>query len=518
MTDYETPKPVVLCILDGWGDGPDTSTNAIARAETPNWDAMLASNPRARLDASEHHVGLPDGQMGNSEVGHMNLGAGRIVLQDLPRIDAAIDDGSLANHDGLIAFIDKLKSSGGTAHIAGLMSPGGVHSHQDQIVALARYLTASDVPIAVHAFLDGRDTPPTSATEYLEAFIAAAEGAPIATICGRYFAMDRDKRWDRVERAYRLLVDADGVRADDPVEAVRAAYEADVTDEFVEPTVINGYAGMRDGDGLLMANFRADRAREILSALLVSDFDGFNRGAGVKFAGTLGLIEYSEALNPVIPPLFPSLDLKRVFGELLAENRHHQLRIAETEKYAHVTFFFNGGREQVFEGEERILVPSPDVATYDLQPEMSADEVTDKLIEEIGTGRFDFILVNYANTDMVGHTGDFAAAVRAVEAVDHCLGRLRDAVLGAGGALLVTADHGNAEMMTDPQTGGPHTAHTLNRVSLVLIGCDQRVESLIDGRLADVAPTLLDLMSLPQPAEMTGRSLLAEAGARRAAG
>lgn len=518
MTEFEASKPVVLCILDGWGDGPDTSTNAIARAETPNWDAMLASSPKARLDASEHHVGLPDGQMGNSEVGHMNLGAGRVVLQDLPRIDAAINDGSLAHLEGFRAFIDKLKASGGTAHIAGLMSPGGVHSHQDQIAALARYLSAAGVPVAVHAFLDGRDTPPTSAADYLEAFVDASEGARVVTVCGRYFAMDRDNRWDRVERAYRLMVDADGARAEDPVEAIRAAYDKDVTDEFVEPTVIGDYNGMRDGDGLLMSNFRADRAREILSALLVSDFDGFQRGHRVDFAATLGLIEYSEALNPMIEPLFPSLDLERVFGELLAEAGYRQLRIAETEKYAHVTFFFNGGREQVFDGEERILVPSPDVATYDLKPEMSADEVTDKLVDAIGTRRFEFILVNYANTDMVGHTGDFAAAVRAVEAVDRCLGRLRDAVLDAGGALLVTADHGNAEMMTDPQTGGPHTAHTRNLVPLVLVGCDQRVEAIADGRLADVAPTLLDLMLLPQPAEMTGKSLLAETGARRAAG
>jgi 2,3-bisphosphoglycerate-independent phosphoglycerate mutase len=513
----EIPKPVVLCILDGWGDGPDSPTNAITRAQTPNWDALLAEYPHARLDASEHHVGLPDGQMGNSEVGHMNLGAGRIVLQDLPRIDTAIADGTLTEHPNLCAFIDALRNSGGIAHIAGLMSPGGVHSHQDQIAALARYLTVAGIPVRIHAILDGRDTPPSSAKEYLVEFIKKSGGAPIGTVCGRYFAMDRDKRWDRVDRAIRLMVDAEGAHASNALDAIDMAYKAETSDEFVEPTVIGDYTGMKDGDGLLMANFRADRAREILTALLDPSFDGFARARQVSFAATLGLIEFSDALNPLIKPLFPSVKLEKVFGQLIADAGYTQLRIAETEKYAHVTFFFNGGQEQAFDGEERILVPSPDVATYDLQPEMSAAEVTDKLVDAIASNRFDFILINFANTDMVGHTGDFVAALKAVETVDHCLGRLRDAVVMAGGALFVTADHGNAEMMADPHSGGAHTAHTRNLVPAVLIDTSGQTTTLNDGCLADVAPTLLDLMQLAQPAEMGGRSLLTEPSRQRAA-
>jgi 2,3-bisphosphoglycerate-independent phosphoglycerate mutase len=512
----ETPKPVVLCILDGWGDGPDSPSNAITRAQTPNWNALLAEHPHARLNASEHHVGLPDGQMGNSEVGHMNLGAGRIVLQDLPRINTAVADGTLEQHPNLCAFINALRNSGGTAHIAGLMSPGGVHSHQDQIAALARYLTAAGIPLWIHAFLDGRDTPPSSAGKYLAEFNEKSGRAPIGTVCGRYFAMDRDKRWDRVERAVQLMVDAKGAHANDAIQAVEMAYKAEISDEFVEPTVIGGYTGMKDGDGLLMANFRADRAREILTALLDTSFDGFERARKVSFAATLGLIEFSNALNPLIKALFPSIELENVFGQLLADAGYTQLRIAETEKYAHVTFFFNGGQEQAFDGEERILVPSPNIATYDLQPEMSAAEVTNKLVDAITSGRFNFILVNFANTDMVGHTGDFAAAVKAVETVDHCLGRLRDAVVAVGGALLVTADHGNAEMMTDPNSGDAHTAHTRNLVPAVLIDTSGQVTTLNDGCLADVAPTLLDLMQLAQPAEMGGSSLLMEAGRQRA--
>lgn len=517
MTEHTAPRPVVLCILDGWGDGPDTETNAITRAHTPNWDAMRAESPFARLDASEHYVGLPDGQMGNSEVGHMNLGAGRVVLQDLPRIDAAIADGSLQGHSDLLAFIAAMRESGGTAHIAGLMSPGGVHSHQDQIAALARILADSEVPVRIHAFLDGRDTPPSSALGYLETFVEKSGGVPLATICGRYFAMDRDKRWNRVERAYRLIAEAEGQRSEDAFEAIRHSYDAGVTDEFLEPTVIGDFAGMQDGDGLLMANFRADRAREILTALLDPTFDGFERPRQISFAATLGLIEYSEALNPLIDPLFPSLELRNVFGQVLADAHLKQLRIAETEKYAHVTFFFNGGQEHAFNGEERILIASPDVATYDLQPEMSAREVTDRLVAAIATGAFDFILVNYANTDMVGHTGIFPAAVRAVEAVDDCLGRLRNAVLKAGGVMLVTADHGNAEMMVEPSTAAPHTAHTMNLVPALLVGEALEIEGLRDGCLADVAPTLLDLMRLPQPAEMTGESLLTAADKQRVA-
>ena len=516
MTNNTQSKPVVLCILDGWGDGPDSATNAITRAHTPNWDAMSAEGFQARLDASEQHVGLPDGQMGNSEVGHMNLGAGRIVLQDLPRIDAAIADGSLVVDPKLVSFQDALRKSGGTAHLVGLMSPGGVHSHQDQIAAVAKMLDAAGVPVCIHALLDGRDTPPSSAAQYLAEFAEASGNAKIGTICGRYFAMDRDKRWDRVSRAYKLLVDAHGERAADAVAAVKASYEAGTTDEFVEPTAIDDYSGMQDSDGILMLNFRADRAREILTALLDPAFNGFDRGRVVNFATTLGMIRYSDALNPFIAPLFPSIELENVFGDILAQSGCKQLRIAETEKYAHVTFFFNGGQEQKFDGEERILVASPDVATYDLKPEMSAPEVTDKLVAAIRSETFDFILVNYANTDMVGHTGDFDAAVKAVETVDACLGRLRQAVTEAGGTMLVTADHGNAEMMTDPASGAPHTAHTKNLVPAILIGAAQNIGALKDGCLADVAPTMLALMNLQQPPEMSGQSLLIEADQQRA--
>tara|TARA_B100000676_G_scaffold307369_1_gene365686 strand:+ start:1889 stop:3523 length:1635 start_codon:yes stop_codon:yes gene_type:complete len=517
MTEHIASKPTVLCILDGWGDGPDSSTNAITRAHTPNWDALSAEGLEAHLNASEHHVGLPKGQMGNSEVGHMNLGAGRIVLQDLPRIDNAIIDGSLARNPKLKAFQDTLLKSGGTAHLIGLMSPGGVHSHQLQIAAIAKMLTDAGVPVQVHALLDGRDTPPSSAAQYLTDFGEASGGIQIATICGRYFAMDRDNRWDRVMRAYELLVDSRGKRANDAVEAINTSYEMGTTDEFVEPTVIGDYTGMQDGDGILMANFRADRARELLTALLDSTFDEFNRGRIVNFASTLGLVEYSDALKPLISPLFPTIELENVFGEILARSGRKQLRIAETEKYAHVTFFFNGGREQKFAGEERMLIASPDVETYDKKPEMSAPEVTDKLVAAIHSGTFDFILVNYANTDMVGHTGDFDAAVKAVQTVDSCLGRLRKAVTDACGTMLVTADHGNAEMMADPALGTPHTAHTKNLVPVLLIGAAPGIGAIKDGCLADVAPTMLALMGIPKPKEMSGQSLLIEEDQERVA-
>jgi 2,3-bisphosphoglycerate-independent phosphoglycerate mutase len=476
---------------------------------------MAAEGLEAHLNASEHHVGLPRGQMGNSEVGHMNLGAGRVVLQDLPRIDAAIADGSLAYNPKLMSFQNALLDSRGAAHLIGLMSPGGVHSHQQQIAAIAKMMATAGVPVYVHALLDGRDTPPSSAAQYLVDFTEASGGIQVATICGRYFAMDRDNRWDRVMRAYEMLVDSQGKRATNAVDAIISSYEAGATDEFVEPTVIGNYTGMRDGDGILMVNFRADRARELLTALLDPHFDGFDRKRTVKFASTLGMIEYSDALNPLIKPLFPSIVLKNVFGEILAQSGRKQLRIAETEKYAHVTFFFNGGREQKFVGEERILVTSPDVATYDMKPEMSAPEVTDKVIAAIRSGTFDFILVNYANTDMVGHTGDFDAAVQAVQTVDSCLGRLREAVTDNGGTMLVTADHGNAEMMTDLTLGIPHTAHTKNLVPALLIGASQGVSALKDGCLADVAPTMLALMGIPKPKEMSGQSLLIEEDQKR---
>ncbi len=511
------PRPVVLCILDGWGERTERADNAILQAKTPNWDRFLKGSPHAQLQASELFVGLPKGQMGNSEVGHMNLGAGRVVLQDLPRIDLAIADGSLAKSPALTGFIAALKKSGGAAHLMGLMSPGGVHSHQDQLAVLARLLAAAGVAVKVHAFLDGRDTPPKSAAEYLAKFAADSAGlerVSVATVSGRYFAMDRDKRWDRVAKAYRALVDAEGEKALDAQPAVQQAYAAGKSDEFVPPTVIGGYAGMRDGDAVLCGNFRADRVREMLTALLDPAFSGFERGRVVRFAAALGITEYSTELNRFVQTIFPPEDLADTFGEVVSRAGLTQLRIAETEKYAHVTFFFNGGREAEFPGESRILVPSPKVATYDLKPEMSAPEMTDQLVAAIAAGRFDVIIVNYANTDMVGHSGDIGAAVKAVEAVDRCLGRLADAVTRAGGTLLITADHGNAEMMRDPETGQPHTAHTLNPVPLLLVNPPAQVAGLRDGRLADIAPTLLALLGLRQPAAMTGRSLVSRAAER----
>ncbi len=519
MTDSPSLRPVVLCILDGWGEREETDFNAVAAADTPVWDRLRATCPRARLDASGGEVGLPDGQMGNSEVGHMNIGAGRIVMQDLPRIDAAVADGSLAKAKAFTDFVAALKQSGGTAHLLGLMSPGGVHSHQDQMAVLANMLADEGIPVAVHAFMDGRDTPPSSGRGYMADFIAAAPRATIATVTGRYYAMDRDKRWERVEKGYAALAEGRGEAvADSALAAIDAAYSAGKTDEFVTATVVGGYGGMKDGDGILMANFRADRARELLAALLDPEFDGFARGRQINFAAATGLVEYSSALAKLMSSIFAPLALDNVLGQVVADAGLKQLRIAETEKYAHVTFFLNGGREEVFPGEDRILIPSPKVATYDLQPEMSAAEVTDKLVEAIDSGNYDLIVVNYANTDMVGHTGIMDAATAAVEAVDECLGRLEAAVVRAGGALLITADHGNAENMRDAATGEPHTAHTHNLVPLILAPDILHAKGVADGRLADLAPTVLELMELNIPAEMTGCSLILSGDERRAAG
>jgi len=511
MSERPRPRPVVLCVLDGWGHRREREDNAIRLARMPVWNRLLAECPHALLDASAHEVGLPAGQMGNSEVGHMNLGAGRIVLPDLPRVDQAVADGSLAKNPALGEFIAKLRKSRGRAHLFGLVSPGGVHSHQDHLAALARIVAGAGVPVVVHGFLDGRDTLPKSAAGFVARLLGDLRGAAnvtIGTIGGRYYAMDRDRRWDRVALAYDAIMSGAGEGAADALAAIEAAYARGETDEFARPSVLAGYRGMSDGDGLLMGNFRADRVRQILAALLDPDFDGFARKKRCAFAAAAGLVEYSRPLNRRMTALFPPLDLTDTLGEVVAKAGLRQLRIAETEKFAHVTYFFNGGEEQPFPGEERILVPSPKVATYDLKPEMSAHEVTDRLVAAIESGRFDLIVVNYANGDMVGHTGVLAAAIKAAETIDHCLGRLEAAVKRAGGCLLITADHGNLEQMRDPETGQPHTAHSMNPVPLVLVNAPASVESLSGGRLADVAPTVLALMGLPQSSAMTGRVLV----------
>ncbi|MEI6986662.1 MAG: 2,3-bisphosphoglycerate-independent phosphoglycerate mutase [Rhodospirillaceae bacterium] len=507
-------RPVVLCVLDGWGHREDMAENAIALSDTPVWDRLWCHGPRALLQASEENVGLPKGQMGNSEVGHMTLGAGRVVFQDLPMIDRAIAEGKFANNTTLQNVIFKLKVTCGRCHILGLLSPGGVHSHQDHLVALAKELSQAGIAVVVHAFTDGRDVPPRSAVAQLARFmtdIALLPGVTVGTVIGRYYAMDRDARWDRVSRAYAAMVDGCGERiAAYPAEAVELSYGEGISDEFILPTIIGGYDGMCDGDGLLMANFRSDRARQILSSLVDPAFTGFSRPRRVAFASRVGMVEYSTELNRFFIPIFLPKQITQVLGEVVANAGMRQLRIAETEKYPHVTFFFNGGVEAVYPGEERILIQSPNVATYDQQPEMAAAMVTDRLVAALDGGDFDLVVVNYANPDMVGHTGDLNAAIKAVAAVDVSLGRLVEAVLRQNGVLLITADHGNCELMRDPETDGPHTAHTLYPVPLVLVNVSEAV--LRDGGLADVAPTLLALLGLPQPAEMTGRSLIFPAG------
>jgi 2,3-bisphosphoglycerate-independent phosphoglycerate mutase len=500
----------MLVILDGWGWREDSADNAVRQARTPAFDALWSSCPHAFLRTSGADVGLPDGQMGNSEVGHLNIGAGRVVMQDLPRIGAAIADGSIAALPALTGLVASLKASGGTCHLMGLLSPGGVHSHQDHAVAMARILSGAGIPVAIHAWTDGRDTAPQAAPDFLARFesgIAPLPGVRIATVTGRYFAMDRDNRWDRVSQAYDVMTAGTGARAATPQAAIAVAHAAGTTDEFIPATAIGDYAGMADGDGLLCFNFRADRVREILAALLDPAFDGFARARTIRFAAAAGMTEYSAALNPFLATLFAPQSMADILGATVAAAGLTQLRMAETEKYPHVTYFLNGGEETPYPGEDRIMVPSPKVATYDLQPEMSAPELTDKAVAAIGSGHYDLIVLNFANADMVGHTGSLAAATKAVQAVDTGLGRIADAIRTAGGALFVTADHGNAETMRDPATGGPHTAHTTNPVPAMLLGAPAKT-TLADGRLADIAPTLLALLGTEQPAAMTGLSLL----------
>ena len=502
-----TPKPVVLCILDGWGHREDRTANAPALANTPTFDRIIATCPHNLLITHGPDVGLPTGQMGNSEVGHTNIGAGRVVAMDLGQIDLAIEDGSFFTNAALQAFIATLKASGGTAHLIGLVSDGGVHGHMSHILAAMRAITQAGVPVVLHAVTDGRDVAPKSAYGYLEDLQAAMpNGARIGTLTGRYFTMDRDNRWERVAEAYEAMVHAKGLHAASAHAAVTAGYNRSETDEFITATVIGDYAGARDGDGLFCLNFRADRAREILEAMAAPLFAAFDAGARPVWAACLGMVEYSEAHNAYMTTVFPSREIVNTLGEWVAKHGKRQFRLAETEKYPHVTFFLNGGEEQPETGEDRYMAPSPKVATYDLQPEMSCAEVTDHFVQAIQDG-YDLIVVNYANPDMVGHTGDLKAAIAACEAVDQGLARVVAALEQVGGAMIVTADHGNCEVMIDPDTGGPHTAHTLNPVPVALVGGPSGV-SLKPGRLADLAPTLLELMGLPQPPEMTGESLI----------
>ena len=507
--------PLLLVILDGWGYREETRDNAIASANTPVWDRLWQEAPHTLISGSGLDVGLPDGQMGNSEVGHMSLGAGRVLYQSITRIDQAIAEGSFSTNPAYTHAIEAAIAADGAVHVMGLLSPGGVHSHQRHlraIIELAHQKGASRVYL--HAFLDGRDTPPRSALPSLQAMedlFAELGCGRIATIVGRYYAMDRDNRWNRVEAAYQMLTDADSAfTATSAPEALEQAYARDESDEFVQPTVIRDQGEpevtISDGDCVLFMNFRADRARELTRAFLEAEFEGFTRNSVPVLSDFVMTTEYSAAIPASCA--YPPTALVNVLPEYLAGLGKTQLRIAETEKYAHVTFFFSGGREQEFEGEDRVLVPSPDVATYDLQPEMSADEVTDKLVAAIESRRYDFIVCNYANGDMVGHTGNFAAAVKAVETLDHCLGRLQQALAECGGEALVTADHGNCEQMRDDQSGQHHTQHTTELVPLVYIGHRQPILQESGGVLADVAPSLLQLMGLPKPAEMSGSSLL----------
>ena len=501
------PKPVVLCILDGWGLNPDTSANAPVLAQTPHFDRLMATCPHATLVTHGPDVGLPRGQMGNSEVGHTNIGAGRVVAMDLGAIDLAIEDGTFGKNPQLLDFIARLKASGGVAHLMGVISDGGVHGHVAHVIAAANTVAEAGVSVVIHAITDGRDVAPSSAPDHMARLIEGlAPGVQIGTVIGRYWAMDRDNRWDRVGRAFDAMVAGQGEAAADPQAAIAAAHARGETDEFIAPSVIAGYGGAKQGDGFYCLNFRADRAREILAALGDPAFDGFDASARPKWEAMLGMVDYSAQHNSYMLTAYPKPVLNNTLGEWVSKQGRTQFRLAETEKYPHVTFFLNGGAEAPSPGEDRAMPKSPKVATYDLQPEMSEPEVAEKLVGAIEHG-YDLIVVNFANPDMVGHTGDLQAAMKACEAVDQGLGLALAALEKAGGAMIVTADHGNCETMVDPVTGGPHTAHTTNLVPVILYGGPIGT-TLRAGRLADLAPTVLQLMGLEQPAEMTGKSLI----------
>ena len=503
-----SPKPVVLCILDGWGIGPDPKASAPAQAHVPHFNRLWETCPRSTLTTFGPDVGLPRGQMGNSEVGHTNIGAGRVVAMDLGAIDLAIEDGSYAQNPEILAFAAAVQAKGGRAHMLGVVSDGGVHGHISHMIATAQVLTGLGLTVIIHAITDGRDVAPRSAQAFMQQLTAALpQGASIGTVIGRYWALDRDNRWDRVARAHHAIVGAQGLPLDTPQAAITASYAKDETDEFLAPSIMAGYGGARAGDGLFCLNFRSDRAREIMASLADPAFAAFETGPRPAWAACLGMVEYSAAHNAYLRTAFPKRDIRNSLGEWVAAHGLRQFRLAETEKYPHVTFFLNGGRETPFAGEDRAMPKSPKVATYDLQPEMSAGEVADHLVAAI-RARYDLIVVNFANPDMVGHTGSLPAAIAACEAVDTGLGRALDALSEVGGAMIVTADHGNCEMMFDPKTGGPHTAHTTNPVPVILVGGPAGATLRAGGRLADLAPTVLALMGLPLPPEMTGETLI----------
>jgi 2,3-bisphosphoglycerate-independent phosphoglycerate mutase len=511
-----TRAPVILIILDGFGINPRKEANAIANASMPNYDALLRSYPHASLSMSGLDVGLPEGQMGNSEVGHMILGAGRIVYQDLTLIHKSIDEGGFYSNPVLMEAIRKTKETSGRLHLMGLLGDGGVHSHQRHMEALIEMARRAKIEeIYLHLFLDGRDTPPNSGEQFMLELSEKLKAWPevrVVTIAGRYYAMDRDKRWDRVEKAYRCLTEGMGESARSPIEAIRSSYEQGVTDEFVLPTVIDGNVPdglVRDGDGVVFFNFRADRARQLTRAFTDEHFKEFPRSRRLNLATFTTMTQYDETFN--LPAAFPPRPITKILGEVAAAAGIRQLRIAETEKYAHVTYFFNGGEEKEFPGEKRILIPSPkDVRTYDLKPQMSAREVTAALVKEVREQEIGLVIANYANADMVGHTGNFEASVRACEVIDECLGRVVDAALAKKGRLLITADHGNIEQLVDYDTGMPHTAHTINPVPVILVDDQRKRSRLNKGSARDVAPTILQLLELPQPAEMTGHSLIVD--------
>lgn len=503
------PKPVVLCILDGWGISPTRDASAPDLANTPTFDRLMAECPTSTLITYGPEVGLPSGQMGNSEVGHTNIGAGRVVAMDLGQIDLAIEDGSFFENTAISDFCDTLKESGGTAHLMGVISDGGVHGHIEHTLAAAKFVTDRGVPVIIHAITDGRDVAPKSADSFIPDFVKRLpQGARVGTVIGRYFAMDRDNRWDRVGEAYAAMIRGEGQQVASTAEdAVAAGYARGENDEFIKATVIDGFDGVKDGDGFFCLNFRADRAREILSAIGAPDFAEFDTGDRPKLAAMLGMVEYSVQHNEFMATAYPKSEIVNTIGEWVAKHELRQFRLAETEKYPHVTFFLNGGKETPEVGEDRYMPKSPNVPTYDLQPEMSAPEVTEKFVEAIEAG-YDLIVTNYANPDMVGHTGDLDAAIKACEAVDQGLAKVVEALEKAGGAMVVIADHGNCETMVDPETGGAHTAHTTNPVPVIVYGAPEGTTLRDGGRLADVAPTLLALMGLDQPEEMTGESLI----------